>query len=180
MDRQHKICSWNIQAIKWKKGFNIINVVYYNFFFTHNKCVPVYIRVCSTWYDLQQQHKFKAISKILFNVLDLCPGFPQVGVTPSCEGLTRKRKKYVLHIFLLTKEPFVQNTPRLCVCVWETSCLFFLEQGQNCQARPQLSTSITLLLTEVRELWLNSPETCWIQVLVLLFFLAKMDYVWGI
>lgn len=179
MDRQHKICSWNIQAIKWKKGFNIINVVYYNFFFTHNKCVPVYIQVCSTWYDLQQQHKFKAISKILFNVLDLCPGFPQVGVTPSCEGLTRKRKKYVLHIFLLTKEPLVQNTSRLCVCVRN---IMFLFSRTGSKLPSQASTvHFNYFATDrgertvTQQSWnMLNPSSSFI------IFLAKMDYVCGI
>ena len=56
---------------------------------TTNVCVSS--AVISTWYDLQQQHEFEAISEILFNVLNLCPGLPQVGVTPSCEGLQERR-----------------------------------------------------------------------------------------
>lgn len=48
-----------------------------------------------TWYDLQQQHKFKAISEVLLNVLNLCPSLPQVGVTPSCEGLRGRRESWL-------------------------------------------------------------------------------------
>lgn len=58
------------------------------------KCVYMHgcvLSMTSTWYDLQQQHEFEAISEILFNVLNLCPGLPQVGVTPSCEGLKERR-----------------------------------------------------------------------------------------
>ena len=39
--------------------------------------------------DLQQQHELQPISEVLLDVLDLGPGFPEVGVDPGCEGLKR-------------------------------------------------------------------------------------------
>lgn len=41
-----------------------------------------------TWDDLQKQHEFQSIPEVLFNIFNLSPSFPQVGVTPGCEGLT--------------------------------------------------------------------------------------------
>lgn len=43
-----------------------------------------------TWNDFQQQHQFKAVPEILFNILNLRACFPQMGVAPGCKRLGKK------------------------------------------------------------------------------------------
>lgn len=49
--------------------------------------------------DLQQEHEFESVTKIIVNVLDGGTGFPQVAVAPSSESL-RKREdsEFVIRI----------------------------------------------------------------------------------
>lgn len=44
--------------------------------------------------DLQQEHEFESVTKIIVNVLDGGTGFPQVAVAPSSESL-RERGEYI-------------------------------------------------------------------------------------
>lgn len=41
--------------------------------------------------DLQQEHEFESVTKIIVNVLDGGTGFPQVAVAPSSESLPKER-----------------------------------------------------------------------------------------
>lgn len=43
-----------------------------------------------TWDNFQKQHEFQSIPEVLLNIFNLNTSFPQVGVTPGCEGLTEK------------------------------------------------------------------------------------------
>lgn len=50
--------------------------------------------------DLQEQHELQAISEVLFDVLDLCPRFAQVGVAPGCERLIQREDRQMVSLLM--------------------------------------------------------------------------------
>lgn len=47
--------------------------------------------------DLQEKHQLQPIAEVVFDVLNCRPGFTEVAVTPSGEGLQRKTHKLATH-----------------------------------------------------------------------------------
>lgn len=43
--------------------------------------------------DLQQEHEFESVTKIIFNVLDGGAGFPQMAVAPGSERLQEGQER---------------------------------------------------------------------------------------
>lgn len=150
-----------------------------------------------TWYDLQQQHEFEAISEILFNVLNLCPGLPQVGVTPSCEGLREmgQRRGYtVCHLSDWVTNTFTHTDSRhhhfTCHAHADTHRLITQFDVSLCRAGSKLLSkawtvhsnlwpcyrcscwrwdTVTHLCQCDGHCWLNNPETRWNCHLVYLY-----------